>query len=515
MTKLSEFQANTAKFLNYAMLAHVPVFLLLGLLIEAQAIWVTTFVLAVIVSAPILVHRAVGDGETHRFITAAGMVLIPAFLVFIFRGHPWQIDAHMYFFAAIAALSGLCDSRSIIVATVVTALHHLLLNFTIPAWVFPEGADFWRVVFHAVIVVLEAAILYWGAGKLSETLLQTEEASVEANKMAAAAQEMAEVAKTEAETAAKSREEAEEAMARMQEAAAERDRAAALVEESSQERDVREKLATEFESSLQVSVSELREVCEGLGQEADALQAISADSTSAMQAATNATGNVSQNVSSVASSAEEMSASVAEIARQVSKSTEVVQQAREQAGMSEGRIKELAERADKINDVLSMIGEIAEQTNLLALNATIEAARAGDAGKGFAVVASEVKSLANQSASATEEISRLLAGIRQATNDAVEVNQNIVKVIGEIGENSNGIAAAVQEQSAATEEIARAAQTAATETVEASQAVHNLAAMSGKMEEISSMTANAVTALSEQTQTLTAKSDDFVARIRS
>ena len=429
------------------------------------------------------------------------------------KQHPWQIDAHMYFFAVIAALSGLCDPRSILVATVVTALHHLIFNFAVPGWVFPEGGDFVRVVFHAIIVVLEAAALFWATGKLADTLTEAEEAGQAAN-------ELAETAKVEAEAASRSREEAEEAMANMKIADADRNKAKAeaeeqIAEERMHEREAREQLATEFENSLQVSVNELKEVCDGLGQEAEALRAISAESSSAMKVATGATGNVSQNVSSVASSAEEMSASVAEIARQVSKSTEVVAQAREQAGTSETRIKELAERADKINDVLSMIGEIAEQTNLLALNATIEAARAGDAGKGFAVVASEVKSLANQSAGATEEISRLLAGIREATNDAVEVNQTIVKVIGEIGENSNGIAAAVEEQSAATEEIARAAQTAAAETVEASQAVQNLAAMAGKVDEVSSMTANAVSALSEQTQSLTGKSDDFVARIRS
>lgn len=513
MTTLSNIQSTAAKTISYALLAHIPVLSILGWVIGAEALTTTIIALIVVAGIPTAILHTQGEGDTHRFVTSAAAIFMAAFFVFIFRGHPWQIDAHMYFFAMLAVISAFCDPKSILVATVVTALHHILFNFAAPVWVFPEGGDFLRVVLHAVIVVLEAAVLFWATGKLASTLNQADEAEQQAK-------ELAETAKAEAASAAQCQADAEEALAKQQQSDAEKQQAEEeaaqqIAAQSDEQKQAREDLAHEFESSLKVSVSELAEVSQGLQTEADALQAIASESSSAMNVATNATGNVSQNVSSVASSAEEMSASVAEIARQVNKSTEVVQQAREEAGTSEARILELAERADKINDVLTMINEIAEQTNLLALNATIEAARAGDAGKGFAVVASEVKSLANQSAGATEEISRLLAGIREATNDAVEVNKNIVRVIGEIGENSAGIAAAVEEQSAATEEIARAAQTAAGETVEASQAVQNLQTMSDKVNEVSSMTANAVSALSAQTQSLNEKSDEFVARIRA
>lgn len=513
MTTLTEIQSQAAKAISYALLGHILVLGILGAVIGAESLVSTLIVLAIVAAVPTIILKTSGEGEVHRYVTSASAIFMAAFFVFIFRGHPWQIDAHMYFFAMLAVISAFCDPKSIIVATVVTALHHVVFNFAVPAWVFPEGADFLRVVLHAVIVVLEAAVLFWATGKLASTLDQADAAETHAK-------ELAETAKAEAASAAQCQADAESALEAQQASDLEKQRAEEeAAQQISDQRDrqqqAREDLAAEFESSLQVSVSELAEVSQGLQAEAEALQTISAESGSAMKVATNATGNVSQNVSSVASSAEEMSASVAEIARQVNKSTEVVEHARSEAGTSEARIKELAERADKINDVLSMIGEIAEQTNLLALNATIEAARAGDAGKGFAVVASEVKSLANQSAGATEEISRLLAGIREATNDAVEVNKNIVKVIGEIGENSAGIAAAVEEQSAATEEIARAAQTAAGETVEASQAVQNLQAMTDKVDEVSSMTANAVSALSAQTNSLSEKSNEFVERIRA
>jgi len=161
-----------------------------------------------------------------------------------------------------------------------------------------------------------------------------------------------------------------------------------------------------------------------------------------------------------------------------------------------------------------MIGDIAEQTNLLALNATIEAARAGDAGKGFAVVASEVKSLANQSANATEEIGQLLAGIRDATGQAVDVNKKIVSVIGQISETSSGIASAVEEQSAATEEIARAAQHAAADTIEASRSVENMSSVSDQVSGAAEMTAGAVKALSDKTTDLSARAEEFISALR-
>lgn len=512
MTALADIRNQASRVLTYAVWAHLPVFLVAAWAIGQEGLFMTMIVTALVMAVPTAILFTKGEGELLRYALGATYPLMAAFLVFVFRGHAWQIDAHMYFFAALAILAALCDWRVVIISAGVTAVHHLLLNFTVPAWVFPEGADFFRVVFHAVIVVFESAALFWATRTLAETFRLAEQSEQEARSNA-------EAAKEEAQVASKAMADAEQALEQMrvserEKKSMEEQSAKDLADEQERAAAARRDLADEFEHSLKVSVDELTEVSEGLASEVDVLQNIASQSADAMKVATGATDNVSQNVNSVASSAEEMSASVSEIARQVSKSTQVVEQAREHAGVSEERINQLSERADKINDVLSMIGEIAEQTNLLALNATIEAARAGDAGKGFAVVASEVKSLANQSANATEEISRLLAGIREATADAVAVNKTIVDVISEIGENSNSIAAAVEEQSAATEEIARAAQTAAGETVEATQAVHNLEEMASKVNEVSSMTSNAVSALSDQTKALCDKSDSFVNRIK-
>jgi methyl-accepting chemotaxis protein len=174
------------------------------------------------------------------------------------------------------------------------------------------------------------------------------------------------------------------------------------------------------------------------------------------------------NVQTVASAAEELSASISEIARQVAQSSQIADQAVHDANRTDGIVKTLAEGAQKIGDVVGLISTIAGQTNLLALNATIEAARAGEAGKGFAVVASEVKSLANQTAKATDDISQQISQIQVATKEAVAAIEAISRTIGEMSRIAAAIAAAVEEQGAATQEIARNVQEAAAGTQQVS-----------------------------------------------
>ncbi|KAA5609168.1 HAMP domain-containing protein, partial [Rhodovastum atsumiense] len=163
-------------------------------------------------------------------------------------------------------------------------------------------------------------------------------------------------------------------------------------------------------------------------------------------------------VHTVASATEELSASIGEITRQVEQSTAIAHQAVEEAQRTDTTVRALAESAQKIGDVVGLITSIAGQTNLLALNATIEAARAGDAGKGFAVVATEVKSLAAQTARATEEIGAQIARIQAATQDAVTAIGGIARTIDQVNSITGTIAVAVKEQGAATAEISRSVQ---------------------------------------------------------
>ena len=168
----------------------------------------------------------------------------------------------------------------------------------------------------------------------------------------------------------------------------------------------------------------------------------------------------------VAGAAEELTSSIKEIGVQVENATTVVRRAAELSKSSNGEIEALAGTAQKIGDVVGLIQAIAAQTNLLALNATIEAARAGEAGRGFAVVASEVKSLATQTAKATEEISQQIAAIQESTTQSVDSVRTITTTMQEVDGFTTAIAAAVEEQGAATEEISRNVQMAARGTEE-------------------------------------------------
>jgi len=167
-----------------------------------------------------------------------------------------------------------------------------------------------------------------------------------------------------------------------------------------------------------------------------------------------ASGRTTANVGTVAAAAQELSSSIADIARQVTLSSSIADRAATEAENTNEEIQNLAKAAHKIGEVVALITDIADQTNLLALNATIEAARAGEAGKGFAVVASEVKNLANQTARATEEIGGQIADIQKSTKAAVSAIQNISNTIGEVNDISSQIALSVESQGLATEDIA-------------------------------------------------------------
>ena len=194
--------------------------------------------------------------------------------------------------------------------------------------------------------------------------------------------------------------------------------------------------------------------------------------------ATNVSGaadETSSNVQSLAAGIEELVASVGEINRQVSSALDVSTEAVDQAKSTNGVVSGLADSAQNIGEVVGMISDIAEQTNLLALNATIESARAGDAGKGFAVVASEVKSLASQTAKATEEISKQINDMQTTTQDAVKAIEGISKTIGDINEFSAAISAAMEEQTAVTGEMSSNMQTAASGVNNITQGISEIA----------------------------------------
>jgi methyl-accepting chemotaxis protein len=228
-------------------------------------------------------------------------------------------------------------------------------------------------------------------------------------------------------------------------------------------------LAADFEAKIGPLVASLTKQAVELNESSMTMSAAAEEATSQAGAVSDIASGTSGNVQTVASATEQLHSSVQEISRQVVQSTEVTQAAVRAADDANGTMSALSEAAQNIGDVVRLINDIASQTNLLALNATIEAARAGEAGRGFAVVASEVKSLASETAKATDSIATQISTVQSATHNAVDQIQEIVDTIRNISGIATAIATAVEQQSSATQEIARNVQDVAqgTEAVSA------------------------------------------------
>ena len=240
---------------------------------------------------------------------------------------------------------------------------------------------------------------------------------------------------------------------------------------------LRRKLADEFESAVKGLVDELVGSSDGLNRIAAEIQGLAGNADRESGTVAGAAGHASSNVEAVAAATEELSSSIAEIGRQVTQSAGIAGRAVEDGKGTNAQMQALAEGAQRIGDVVKLINDIASQTNLLALNATIEAARAGEAGKGFAVVASEVKTLASQTAKATEDIAAHVGDIQGQTEKTVTAIKAITETIGRIDQISTAIASAVEEQGAATQEIARNVQQAAMGTRDVTEATGKVAAI--------------------------------------
>jgi methyl-accepting chemotaxis protein len=266
--------------------------------------------------------------------------------------------------------------------------------------------------------------------------------------------------------------------------------------------------ATEATDILAVAAKDLRATAGGMTANSD-LATRQADAVSA--AATQA----SRNVTAVASASAELSASIQEISRQIASTSDIAGRAVKEASETSATMRILSEAAQKIGDVVRLISDIAARTNLLALNATIEAARAGDAGKGFAVVASEVKSLATQTARATEDITAQVSSMQASTADAVGAITRIDTTIARLNEIAASIAAAVEQQTAATHQIAQNVQGTAARTTDVSNTI-------GRLNDIVQDTGQAAThvlasadELGRQSEALRSRVEAFLADIRA
>lgn len=354
---------------------------------------------------------------------------------------------HFYYFAILAMLAGFCDRRILIAAAGLIAVQHLTLNAFLPALLYAGGGNLARVTVHAVIVVVETAMLVIVGDAIRAAFAQAEASHKNAEKAAA---------------------DLHRAMEREQALASTTTRA-----------DETRALLGRFEQEMARSVETLHQVTSALNANVDQL-------ASATASAKEQTGNVSVRseemngrVTSAAQASDELARTIDEVGANAAQSSRLAAVTVKQAQVASGTIDELAAAANEIGQVVELIGAIAGQTNLLALNATIEAARAGDMGRGFAVVAQEVKALAGQTTRATQQIEEKISAMREATQRSVAAIQTISLSIDELERYSAHTAVAVEQQANVTRDIARDVNQAASAVAQVNASVVQIGQLNG------------------------------------
>ncbi|WP_315760419.1 methyl-accepting chemotaxis protein [Sphingomonas sp. Y38-1Y] len=444
------------------------------------------------------------DGQA-RLLAGTLAAAMPALLVYALAGHEWQMDAHMYFFVALALLTVLCDWRPIALASGLIALHHLALEWIAPDFVFAGEGNLGRVLFHAAAVIMQFAVLAYITTRLAKLVDDQDRAVADSGRLAAAA----EAERARAEAALK--------LARAAEAQAERARAERREVEQRHAAERRDELlafAADFERSVAGIAVAIEGAASGLDSSAAYLDTMfGAAGREAGEVAANAVDATGQ-IRRVAGAIATLGHSIGSIAAAAEQQRELTEVGRSKSEQSSATIAALTDCAQEIGGFIDQIRAIAAKTNLLALNATIEAARAGDAGRGFAVVAGEVKGLAAETERASGRIVDILNDVRRTAVASGSDAELMCEAVLEVSDAAHGIAAEAADQrrlaTAIEDSVARAASNA--DLIE--QRIEALAERVATAGSLAADLRGSTRALSRNAHELRGSADRFVRHLR-
>jgi methyl-accepting chemotaxis protein len=448
---------------NYVILSllwlHVPLNLIVFVLAGAPYIMLGSASIG-IASLATAVWLFSKDAGAIRVTFAVAYIATISLLLAGMKGQAWQVDIHMYYFAALAILGLYCDWRVIAAAAATVALHHLVLNFVLPLAVYPGGSDFGRVILHALILCGEAGALIWLAQKLNVMFAVARHHFEEARNAQAVAEAKAAAEAQNARDVEESGRRAQEALLRQ--VAAEQSQVIDTLAEALEQLaagDLTYRIEDCFAGRYEKLREDFHKAIQSLQETMLAIFDDTCEIEASSQQISHAADDLSLQAGKQAAAVEETAAALDEIAAALRQTTEGANQTRESAALAKmdaekgsqivreavEAMSRIDESAREISQIIGVIDEIAFQTNLLALNAGVEAARAGDAGRGFAVVASEVRALAQRSADAAKEIKALIATsstqVRSGVGLVGETGTALGRILNRISEINTLIAA--------------------------------------------------------------------------
>lgn len=431
----------------------------------------------------------------------------PALLVYMLQGHPWQMEGHMFFFVGLAALTLVCDWKPIAAAVGLTAVHHLLLSYVAPEWVFIGSGDFIRVMVHALAVSMVLGVLGPMMVHMGKLFVEQAEARATSDDNAAEAKELAKSTKEALETARVALEEVET------------EREKRLDIERRGMADARREelfaLAGAFESSVAKVVQSVGSAAEQLERAAHNMHRFAHDAGEQSASAARDADNASQSAMRVSASVSDLSKSILSIAATADQQAELGIAARGASRIGEEAIRALAERATNIDTFVGLIQGVASQTNMLALNATIEAARAGDAGRGFGVVAAEVKALASQAHEATGQITGIVSGISSGAVQADEAIGQVARAMAELEQAATKMRSVIGDQSSVATLIEQSAVDSAAGANQIAQRIGEVARAAGEAVQFSDEIQASATGLTKIAQGLKSATDEFLSQLRA